>query len=75
MKNLLLIISLLVALPLYAQNGSISANKSTVSFTITNAGLDVDGKFTNITGSIVFDKNSLSNSKFTATIKVESIDT
>lgn len=65
----------MLALPLFAQNKTINAAESQVNFTITNAGLEVEGKFTEISGTVQFDPSNLSSSKFSATVRVSSIDT
>jgi polyisoprenoid-binding protein YceI len=75
MRNLILVASFMLALPLFAQNKTINAAESSVTFTITNAGLEVEGKFTEITGNVQFDPSNLSSSKISATVRVSSIDT
>lgn len=75
MRNLLMIASFILALPLFAQNKTINAAESQVNFMITNAGLEVEGKFTKISGTIQFDPSNLSRSKFKASVRVSSIDT
>ncbi|MFY0671970.1 MAG: YceI family protein [Bacteroidia bacterium] len=75
MRNIFLIASLLLALPLFAQNKTINAANSSVNFMITNAGLEVEGKFSEISGTVQFDASDLNSSKFTANVRVSSIDT
>ena len=48
---------------------------SSVNFTIKNLGLNVTGKFTGLSGSIIFDPNNLSESKFSVSVNASSIDT
>ena len=75
MKLFPFVLAILVALPLFAQNKAINASESSVSFKIKNAGMTVDGSFSGITGSITFDKNNLSSSKFDAQIRTSTINT
>ena len=53
----------------------INSSAAKVSFIIKNAGLNVDGEFSGLTGSINFDKENPSASKIEASIPVKSIDT
>ncbi|MEN9298602.1 MAG: hypothetical protein RLZZ429_915 [Bacteroidota bacterium] len=48
---------------------------SSVNFTIKNLGLNVTGKFTGLSGSIIFDPDNLSESKFSVSVNASSIDT
>lgn len=75
MRHTLFALALLVALPLYAQNKTISASKSKVTFNITNAGLNVEGSFAKISGSMNFDAANLSGSSVEANIDVSTINT
>jgi len=75
MRNTLFALALIVALPLYAQNKTINASKSKVEFTIQNAGLDVDGTFSKISGSVNFDAANLGAAKIEATVDVSTINT
>lgn len=53
----------------------INTSAAKVSFIIKNAGLNVDGEFSGLSGTINFDKENPSASKIEATIPVKSIDT
>lgn len=75
MKNLVLALAILVALPFYAQSQSINNEASKVSFKIKNAGLTVDGRFDEISGQINFNAANPSASQFTAVIPTKSINT
>jgi polyisoprenoid-binding protein YceI len=55
--------------------GLLNGQELTVSFTIRNAGFNVDGKFTEATIDYNFDSQDLKNSYFNTDIKVASIDT
>jgi len=76
MKNSLLLFSLiLIFLPVFAQNQSISLSESSIGFTIKNAGISVDGLFATFSGAVNFDENKLATSTIAASIVVESIET
>lgn len=75
LRNLILLIAILLYLPLSAQNKGIDNSKSSVSFIIKNAGIEVEGKFKTISGSVDFDEKNPSSGKISATIRAESIDT
>jgi len=75
MKNTLFALAMIVALPLYAQNKSIVAGDSKVEFTITNAGMDVEGSFSKVSGSVNLNPDNLAASKISATVEVSSIST
>ncbi|MEL6250681.1 MAG: YceI family protein [Bacteroidota bacterium] len=53
----------------------INSSSAKVSFIIKNAGLNVDGEFSGLSGTINFDKENPSVSKIEASIPVKSIDT
>lgn len=53
----------------------INSSAAKVSFIIKNAGLNVDGEFSGLSGSINFDKENPSASKIEVSIPVKSIDT
>uniref|UniRef100_UPI004048554B YceI family protein n=1 Tax=Roseivirga sp. TaxID=1964215 RepID=UPI004048554B len=55
--------------------GLLNGQELTVSFTIRNAGFNVDGKFSEATIDYNFDSQDLKNSYFNSDIKVASIDT
>lgn len=54
---------------------SLSSNKSSVTFKIKNAGLTVDGYFSDFSTDIEFKKDKIESSSFKGTIKVGSINT
>ena len=49
--------------------------RSTVQFTITNLGIDVDGRFNGLQGTIVFDETNLATAQFRVSIKAGSVNT
>lgn len=49
--------------------------KSTVKFKIKNLGIPVNGRFSGLSGSILFDKNNPGGASFQATIDASSIST
>ncbi|MEM8892426.1 MAG: YceI family protein [Bacteroidota bacterium] len=53
----------------------INSSSAKVSFIIKNAGLNVDGEFSGLSGTINFDKDNPSASKIEASIPVKSVDT
>jgi len=53
----------------------IISNQAKVGFVIKNAGLNVDGTFSGLTGNIEFDTENVSLSKIEATIPVNTLDT
>ena len=76
MKNLILtsIVTLFLLTEVNAQK--INQEKSKVEFEIGNLGISsVDGTIGNMKGTVSFDKNNLSKSKFDVTISPKSIDT
>lgn len=75
MRNTFIALALLVALPLFAQNKTINASKSKVSFDIKNAGLNVEGSFTGISGTVNFDAANLGGSSVEATIDASTVNT
>ncbi|MBI3142967.1 MAG: YceI family protein [Bacteroidetes bacterium] len=75
MKNLMIISTLLLAFPVMAANRIISSASSTVGFEISNAGMAVDGKFTEVSGNIDIDPANLSAARVFATVKTASINT
>ena len=58
-----------------AQTFSPSDKESSVTFTIRNFGLNVDGKLSGLSGTINFDSNSLENSLFIVKVESNSINT
>lgn len=56
-------------------NYKINSSAAKVSFIIKNAGLNVDGEFSGLSGTINFDKENPSAGKIEANIPVKSIDT
>lgn len=53
----------------------INSEQAKVGFIIKNAGLNVDGEFTGLKGSISFDTENLSASKIEATVPVKTVAT
>lgn len=56
-----------------AQNWTV--NSFDISFKIKNAGITVDGKFNQFTGSIFFDPNNIVSAKMQGTVDIKSLDT
>ena len=54
---------------------ALKITKATVSFTIKNAGLNVNGSFGGFQGTLTFDPANLSRSSMTASVDANSIDT
>lgn len=75
MKIVLTIAILLNAFLISAQKYAPIDAESAVNFTIKNLGINVTGKFTGLAGSIIFDPESLSESKFSVSVNSASIDT
>lgn len=48
---------------------------STVQFTISNLGINVDGRFSGLQGSIIFDEKNLGSSSFRVSINASSVNT
>jgi len=73
----ILALALIVIFPMLAkaQAKSIDYAKSSVSFTIKNAGLKVDGRFDAYTVALVFDPQNLSATRIEGNIKTTSINT
>lgn len=61
-------------LSISAQNTSWKVSKYKVKFTIKNAGIKVDGSFSALDASMIFDENGTNNS-FKATVAANSINT
>lgn len=59
----------------FAQTKKVNYAKSSVSFVIKNAGLNVDGKFQTFAVDLAFDSQNLSSTKIDAVIKTASINT
>ena len=77
MKQLLLTLAIFIAgFGVWAQQPmSPSTSESTVTFKIRNFGFEVDGSFSGIRGTFVFDPASLSTSKFDVTVESSSVFT
>lgn len=75
MKNFLFAMAIMVALPFYGLSQDINSSASKVTFKIKNAGLTVEGKFEEISGSISFDPNAASSGSLNATIPTKSLNT
>lgn len=76
MKRIFLLTSLLVAcLLVVAQQYTPSATGSAVTFKIKNLGVNVNGSFTGLSGTIIFSAGSLNNSQFMVSINAASINT
>jgi polyisoprenoid-binding protein YceI len=50
-------------------------NKSSITFTVKNFGLNVDGTFSHLQGTILFDPLALQNSRFEVSVESETLDT
>ena len=75
MKELFsLAFALLISLPTVAQRQESNQNSS-VTFAIKNMGLTVEGSFRGLKGSIEFDPNELSSSRFNVVLNANTIDT
>ena len=76
MRNFLLTVAALTAaLTCCCQNLELSDEGSSITFKIKNFGLMVDGSFTGLAGTIVFNPNDLSNASLKAQINASSINT
>lgn len=75
-KHILLLLIGFIAsgLPLAAQTKKIAPG-NLVNFVIKNAGLKVDGSFSGLQGTIVFDEKALDQSSFEVSIDAKSIST
>lgn len=62
-------------MPIYGFTQAIHSSKSSVQFSIKNAGLTVDGTFDEIHGTIQFDEQQLASSSFKVKIPVKSLNT
>jgi polyisoprenoid-binding protein YceI len=68
MKSIIVLLALLV--------GAITANaQEHVRFTIKNAGMSIEGSFTNFKSALSYDKADPANSSFSTEIQVKSINT
>jgi len=74
-KVFLILFFTLVFFQLFAQRFLPIDNGSVVGFTIKNLGVNVTGKFTGLTGNIVFDPSNLSASQFAVSVNSASVDT
>ncbi len=75
MKELFsLAFALLISLPTVAQRQESNQNSS-VTFTIKNMGLTVEGSFGGLKGSVEFDPNELPSSRFNVVLNANTIDT
>lgn len=59
----------------YGQTLQAISDKSKVIFEIKNAGLTVEGSFSNLEATIVFNPENLADASFSASIPVKTIDT
>jgi polyisoprenoid-binding protein YceI len=68
MKSIIVLLALLV--------GAITANaQEHVRFTIKNAGMSIEGSFTNFKSALSYDKANPANSSFSTEIQVKSVNT
>lgn len=74
-KILLLLVGVFLFFQLSAQRFIPIDNGSTVSFTIKNLGINVTGKFSGLTGNIIFDPANLSASQFAVSVNSATVDT
>ncbi len=77
MKKLITTLSSIIILVLLTSfiNWYIDKNDSELNFKISNLGISVDGSFAPPTGTLIFDKNDLENSKIDLNVKVNTIET
>jgi polyisoprenoid-binding protein YceI len=75
-KQLILLVAfaLLTTVPTLAQT-TWKPNKASVSFTIRNAGFNVDGSFGGFAGTLLFDPATPEKSKLSASVETVSINT
>ena len=75
MKILGLVLFLLTTLSFNGLPQSDEIQSSKITFKIKNAGITVDGSFSDLKAEIRFDPNDLENSKIRSSVSVSSIDT
>jgi polyisoprenoid-binding protein YceI len=75
MKTILLFITTLFLSNLSAQTYQPVDNGSSVKFIIKNSGMDTEGKFSGLEGSIRFNPADLKNSQFSVSIAASSVNT
>lgn len=70
------VVCLLFSSSFAAEKFSVDADHSKVGFSVTLVGVtDVDGRFSDFSGTIMYDENDLTKSSVTAMIKTSSIET
>lgn len=74
-KILFLLLLTVIFFELSAQRFVPIDNGSTIGFTIKNIGVNVAGKFTGLTGNIIFDPSNLSVSLFSVSVNSATVDT
>ncbi|HVD97883.1 MAG TPA: YceI family protein [Cytophagaceae bacterium] len=74
MRSLIFILLNVFALSSFAQTRKITPD-NIVSFKIKNAGIKVDGSFSGLQGTIVFDPKNLAQSSFDVSIKSATVNT
>lgn len=75
MKFILSILVFFSALHISAQQYKPVDNKSEINFTIKNFGINTNGSFSGLKGTISFDASKLSTSTFNITIDVNTVNT
>ena len=75
MFKLIVLISIIVATNFVNAQRQIDAAASTVKFTITNLGFDVDGYIRGLNGKISFDPSNLSAAKFDVSLPIKGVRT
>lgn len=73
MKKLTLILLLFISS--IAAQAQLKVSSSSIKFKIKNFGIAVDGSFSGFSTSLSFNPNNLANSKITASVKVNTIET
>ena len=71
----IILLTFLFTSGIFAQNLSTDQAGSSITFTIKNLGTKVDGRFSDFIMEAKFNENDLSNSYFSGTVRIESIDT
>lgn len=75
MKTIIFLTALLFSYTVSAQNYQPVDKGSSIKFIIKNAGMDVDGKFTGLEGSIRFNPLDLKGSSFSVSIDASTVNT
>lgn len=72
---LVFFICLITMMSAEAQSLRIAADKSSIGFAIKNFGVTVDGSFTGLSGTIIFDPGNISGAKFSASVDAKTVNT